>query len=322
MQTNTQDCVVTEQLSKSYGGVRSLINCSIRVPEGCVFGLLGPNGAGKSTFIRTLLGFLKPTSGRATVCGFDSEHQSIDVRRQVSYLPGDARLYRTYRGKHILQLFAELHPMGSLRCSLEIAKRLNLDLSRRVAFMSTGMRQKLAIAVVLGCRTPLLILDEPTANLDPDVRREVLEIVCESRNRGQTVLLSSHVFSDIDKSCDRVGILRGGKVVAVHRIEADSKTHVARMAVAGEISRYDLDAISMQSFVSHVDLNSVQATRRLAIHLEGNADNWISWLSKLVDEHGGLGELTIEKTGIQAVYDQVVCNGMLPAKSESTETPS
>ncbi|MCA9134452.1 MAG: ATP-binding cassette domain-containing protein, partial [Planctomycetales bacterium] len=134
--------VETEGLGKAYGPVASLVDCDLHVPPGEVFGLLGPNGAGKTTLLRTLLGFLTPTAGRAWVGGYEVGRQSVDVRRYCSYLPGDARLYRGLRGRGLLEMFSGLHPHGSLANSLDVAQRFDLDLSRRVLFMSTGMRQK------------------------------------------------------------------------------------------------------------------------------------------------------------------------------------
>ena len=205
-----QAMVRTCRLSKSYGNFTALSDCSLEVSPGEIFGLLGPNGAGKTTLIRALLGHLHPTSGKSLVAGFDPQVDPVAVRRHVAYLPGDARLPRHMNGKGVLEFFAEIHPSGELSRSLAVAEALELDLSRRVAFMSTGMRQKLALAVVFGPRTPILILDEPTANLDPTVRGQVLEEVLAAGRDGRTVMLSSHVLSEIEQTCVRVAFLRRG----------------------------------------------------------------------------------------------------------------
>ena len=145
------------KLSKHYREVKSLQDCSFDVAPGTVFGLLGPNGAGKTTLIRTLLGFVKPTAGKATIGGFDIAQESLKVRSITSYLPGDARLYRGMTGRSVIRLFSGLHPLGNMDNALTIAKRLDLDISRRVMFMSTGMRQKLALSIVMGCEAPVLM---------------------------------------------------------------------------------------------------------------------------------------------------------------------
>ena len=205
--------ISASNLSKCYGDFTALDQLSLKVSGQKILGLLGPNGAGKSTFIRLLLGAIRPSSGQASIYGLDCYGDRESVHEKVSYLPGDARLYRRMRGREVLDFFASLRGQKNAGRSTELAKRLDLDLSRRVAAMSTGMRQKLAIATTLSAGTPVLILDEPTANLDPTVRNEVLQIVHEARDDGATVLFSSHVLSEIEDLCDRVVILRKGQKV-------------------------------------------------------------------------------------------------------------
>ncbi len=141
--------VETHSLTKSFGAVHALRECSLQVERGEVFGLLGPNGAGKTTLIRLLMGYLRPTSGLAKIGGLDCDHESLSVRRMTAYLPGDARLFRAMRGREVLELFASTRPGGDVQRYQAVADRLELDLSRRVGFMSTGMRQKLALAVTM-----------------------------------------------------------------------------------------------------------------------------------------------------------------------------
>ncbi|MEZ6136211.1 MAG: ABC transporter ATP-binding protein [Pirellulaceae bacterium] len=288
--------IETHGLSKSYAGFHSLVDCNLQVPEGVVFGLLGPNGAGKTTLIRVLLGFIRPTAGHATICGFDVERQSLQVRRQVSYLPADARLYRSMRGKDVLELFAGLHHCGDLALSHRVADRLELDTARRVMFMSTGMRQKLAIAIALGCRAPLTVLDEPTANLDPNVRSEVLQLIAEVRQRGQAVVLSSHIFSDIDEACDQVAILRNGRLVVEQDMHALQQTHIVtiqRLPTAPNAqTRAEFTSVNFVSFVE-----SSETQQRL--HLVGPPESWLSWLASQ-----SLPVIRIEKAGVRAVYDR------------------
>ncbi len=165
--------VETVGLSKRFGNFDALADLNLTIPAGSIFGLLGPNGAGKTTFIRTMLGFLFPTGGHARVFGHDPAIDPVGVRQLVSYLPAEARLPREMRGHSVLKFFAQMQRQGDLARSLQVADRLGLDLKRMVSFMSTGMRQKLAIAAVLGSHAPLVILDEPTANLDVSASRSV-----------------------------------------------------------------------------------------------------------------------------------------------------
>ena len=186
--------VRSQSLSKRYGRLAALHDCSFDVARGEILGLLGPNGAGKTTLLRLLTGYLKPTAGRATIDGLDCYRQSVEVHKRLAYLPGDARLFRNLNGRQTLDFFARLRTTATLTRALQLAERLQLDLTRRVRQMSTGMRQKLALAIALTPDVPLVILDEPTANLDPTVRRDVIELIREARAHGKTVVFSSAVL--------------------------------------------------------------------------------------------------------------------------------
>jgi ABC-2 type transport system ATP-binding protein len=281
-------------LSKIYRSVGALVECDLAIEKGKVFGLLGPNGAGKTTLLRTLLGFLRPTRGFAKLMGFDCATESVQVRQQVSYLPGEARLYRAMRGRDVLELFSGLQHHGSLAKSLEIANRLELDLSRRVMFMSTGMRQKLAISIVLGSDAPVVILDEPTANLDPTVRSEVVTLVREIHNGERTILLSSHIFSDIEGTCDEVAILKQGRVVGTADLHQLRQIHIVRgrISSAANIASADLKS---QSFV---EFSRTQGTQ-LELQLSGSPKQWLGWLSTF-----GLEDMTIDNAGVRALYER------------------
>lgn len=292
----TDPLVQTDRLSKRYGDFDALTNCTVRVGRGDIFGLLGPNGAGKTTLIRLLLGYLRPTSGRCTVAGVSPTDDGVAVRRQVAYLPGEARLPRHMRGHGVLRFFADIHPGGDLRRSQNVADQLDLDLSRRVAFMSTGMRQKLALAVVMGLQTPLLILDEPTANLDPSVRRVVLDLVREARDQGRTVVFSSHVLSEIEDTCDRVAFLRKGELAHTlqirdlyqrHRITANQPQ--ASIAIPGELQ----DRVQVAT--------RLHGERRLVeMDTAGDLASLLPWVNSL-----GLEQIRIEPLGLWAVYDSI-----------------
>ena len=189
--------VHTDQLTKRYGAFTALDTFSLDVPAGEIFGLLGPNGAGKTTLLRLLLGYITPTSGTASVLGFDSVRQSLEVKTRTAYLPGEARLFRRMNGHRVLDFFAALRPGCRREVAAGVARRLDLDCSRQVARMSTGMRQKLALAVVLAMETPLMILDEPTANLDPTARAEVLAEQLAKSGRPVTPELEAQIKEEV-----------------------------------------------------------------------------------------------------------------------------
>lgn len=298
--------VACNRLCKRYGDFDALKDCSLSVRQGDVFGLLGPNGAGKTTLIRSLLGFLQTTGGNATVCGHDPQTNSVDVRRQVAYLPGDARLPRHLRGEGVLKFFAEIHPLGNWKRSREIAEALELDTRRRVGMMSTGMRQKLALAVVLAPMTPLLILDEPTANLDPTVRATVLDFVRQANRDGRTVMFSSHVLSEIEETCNHVAFLRRGVLAR----ELEMSDLFQRHRVLAEIPSERADLGAVQASVPDAFSDSIEVSiqnekvnngfQSICLNTAGDLSPMLPWIASLE-----LRGMRIEPLGLRAVYDSV-----------------
>jgi ABC-2 type transport system ATP-binding protein len=208
--------IVTDGLSKHYGPVAALNDLTMEVRKGEVFGLLGPNGSGKTTTIRLLLGMIRPTAGRASVAGHDCWSDSLSVREMVSYLPGELRLYGGMTGLGTLEFLSDLRGGQGFERAVAIAEKiLALDLKRRVRTYSTGMKQKLAIAQAFADPVEILILDEPTSALDPSARNDVLGLVAEARSKGQTVIFSGHVLSEVEQVSDRVAIMRRGYLLHV-----------------------------------------------------------------------------------------------------------
>src|SRR5437868_9069719 len=202
----------TDNLTKDYGTFRALDALNLTVAPGEAFGLLGPNGSGKTTALRLLLGFLKPTSGTAAIGGHDSWHDSVAARRQVAYLPGELRLYENMTGRQIVRFLCDLRGQPVAGDLDDLARRFDIDLGRPLAQLSSGMKRKVALLQVLVTQAPLLIMDEPTNALDPNMRDELLRQVRRARDRGQAVLFSSHVLGEVEQVCDRVGILRAGRL--------------------------------------------------------------------------------------------------------------
>jgi ABC-2 type transport system ATP-binding protein len=208
----------TEHLTKDYNGFRALDDLNLTVAPGEAFGLLGPNGSGKSTALRLILGFLKPTSGRALIAGHDCWRSGVAARRQVAYLPGELRLYENMTGRQLINFLARLRG-EPVKADIELlARRLDIELDKPIVQLSSGMKRKVALIQVLAPHTPLLILDEPTNTLDPTMRDELLAQLRQARDRGQAVLFSSHVLNEVEQVCDRVGILQDGKLVHVQKM--------------------------------------------------------------------------------------------------------
>ena len=205
----------TEDFTKTYGKNRGIKNVNLIVNEGEVFGFLGPNGAGKTTTIRTLLGFMKPSGGKAEVFGMDIRKDSVAIRSMVGNLPGEFTLEDRMTGEQLLRFFARLRGVKSLDHAYELAGRIDADLKRPMRRLSRGNKQKIGLIQAMFHRPPLLVLDEPTGGLDPLVQEEFLRMVDEVRAEGRTVFSSSHNLAEVERICDRVGIIREGELVTV-----------------------------------------------------------------------------------------------------------
>jgi ABC-2 type transport system ATP-binding protein len=209
----------TEQLTRRYRRRRGIEALNLVVPEGSRFGFLGPNGAGKTTTIRVLLGFLRPTSGNARILDRDCWRQSTSIKADVGYLPGDLRLYSWMNGERALAIFGAARRLDLKREGHELAQRFGLDLSVKVRQMSRGMRQKLGLILALAHRPRLLVLDEPSSALDPLMQEALREHLQDLARQGHTIFFSSHSLDEIERLCDRVAIVRDGRLVADETLE-------------------------------------------------------------------------------------------------------
>jgi len=228
--------LATKELTKAYGGFLALRQLSLEVHQGEVFGLLGPNGSGKTTTIRLLLGLLHPTSGQATIFGLDCWRQSLQVRRLVSYLPGELRMYGSMSGLTLLRFLSDLREGDGLDRAVALAEQvMELNLRKKVRTYSTGMKQKLALALAFSDPVDVLILDEPTSGLDPSARGVVLRLVREARRLGQTVIFSGHVLSEVEAVSDRVAILRRGRLMHIEDMHARRSLRMLLIKFAGQV---------------------------------------------------------------------------------------
>jgi ABC-2 type transport system ATP-binding protein len=205
----------TEGLTKRYGSFTALDKLNLTVHKGEVLGYLGPNGAGKTTTIRLLLGLIKSTSGVAEIFGMDAQRFKVEVHKHVSYVPGEATLWPSLTGMETLHLLAKVHGETDEKYRDELITRFQFEPHKKVRAYSKGNRQKITIIAAFAARPDLLILDEPTSGLDPLMEQAFRETVLEAKAAGQTVFLSSHILDEVEALCDRVGILRAGKLVEV-----------------------------------------------------------------------------------------------------------
>ena len=226
----------TEKLTKAYGSHRGIIDVDLEVTEGEAFGFLGPNGAGKTTTIRTLLDHIRPTSGRATLFGIETTVDPVGIHRRIGYLPGEFALYDKLTGGQTIEYFANLRGGVDATYQKQLLQRLDLDPSRKFKEYSKGNKQKVGLVVALQHRPDLLMLDEPTSGLDPLVQQTFYELIREAKAEGRTIFLSSHILSEVEKTCDRVAIIRDGRLVKVDRTEAlrDLAHHEVELRFAGD----------------------------------------------------------------------------------------
>jgi ABC-2 type transport system ATP-binding protein len=263
------DVVVAEKLTKSYGRrrERGVVDLEFAVPPGQVFGYLGPNGAGKTTTIRTMLDMIRPTAGRVTVFGLDTRRDVLEIHRRTGYLPGEMSLYDGLTASEYLSFFAALRGGVDDAYATALVERLGLEPNVKIRSLSHGNRQKVGLVQAFMHRPELLVLDEPTQGLDPLVQREFYRMVGEVRAEGRTVFLSSHVMPEVERLCDRVGIIREGRLIAIDDIE-ELKARAVR-----EIEIQFSEAVPPEEFSRLPNVGNVEAQGNLIrLTVDGSVD--------------------------------------------------
>ncbi len=279
-------------LTRLYKNGRGVNNIDLAVPQGSVFGFLGPNGAGKTTLIRTVLGFLKPQAGQASVLGLDAVTRSREVRRRVGYLPSDPALYEFLSGRDNLEFALRMRGVKDRIRMQTLADRLEIDLTRRVKSLSRGNKQKVAIIAALAHDPDLIILDEPTSGLDPLVQETFLDLIRQERQRGKTVFMSSHIMSEVEAVCDQVGVIKDGRIVAFDTVANLKKQRVkyVQTEFAGEVPN-----LRMVAGVTDWQVEG----RRARFTMNGSLDTLVAELSK-----GALVDLTVTDPPLEEVFRQ------------------
>ena len=276
MLTNRHPVIELENLTKHYGDIVGIQDLSLEVNDGEVFGLLGPNGAGKTTTIRLILDFIRPTSGNASVFGLSPRSDGLAIRHRVGYLPGDFVTYNHMTGATVTDYFTHLRQAEPVKLEA-LCERFKLDLSRKIGELSKGNKQKIGLVQAFMNDPDLLILDEPTAGLDPLLQHEFQGMLREEKEQGKTIFMSSHVMSEVEATCDRVGIIRDGELVTL-----DTISHLT------ELSLWTVEITFAESVSEHIfdDLqgvdvsSSVDRTFTLSVSGDGSMDSVIKTVSK------------------------------------------
>jgi ABC-2 type transport system ATP-binding protein len=289
----------TEGLSKRYGTVDALKDLDLQVDQGEVLGYLGPNGAGKTTTIRLLLRLVQPTSGKAEIFGLDCQSQPVEAHRRLAYVPGEANLWPSLTGAETLDLLGRIQGRTDPAYRDQLIERFQLDPSKKVRAYSKGNRQKLILIAAFMARPDLLVLDEPTSGLDPLMEQAFRACVYEAENKGQTVFLSSHILSEVEALCQRVGILRAGQLVEMGTL--DEMRHLSALSVEARLRRPASDVaaeVARLPGVKAVDADS----NRLRCQVEGSIEPLLKVLvpagvEKLISREPSLEELFLAHYG-------------------------
>jgi ABC-2 type transport system ATP-binding protein len=292
-----ETAILAEGLAKRFGDFRALAGLDLAVSRGEVLGYLGPNGAGKTTTIRLLLGMLRPTSGRAEIFGLDAQRDTLAAHRRLAYVGGETSLWPSLTGAETLHLLGRVQGRADPAYRDELIERFALDPSKKVRSYSKGNRQKLALIAGLASRADLLLLDEPTSGLDPLMEREFRRCVLEARAAGQTVFLSSHILSEVEALCDRVAILRGGRLVEAGTL-ADLR-HLSALSVEATFTCAPPD-LSLVPGVSDVEVDG----NRVRLQVHGSVEPLLQRLTavcvtQLLSREPSLEELFLAQYGAE-----------------------
>ena len=283
--------IETQSLTRNYGPRRGIESISFAVPQGSLYGFLGPNGAGKTTTIRVMVGLLRPSAGSARILGLDCWRDTRAIKAEVGYMPGDVRLHAWMDGTQALRIWGEIRRRELRAYGRELAERFDLDLSVKVRNMSRGMRQKLGLILALAHKPQLLILDEPTVTLDPLMQTAVHTLLREMAAAGHTVFFSSHTLSEVDQLCDRVAMIRDGRLVADELLDSLRKRAGHQVTIRWR----DLVAASVEP------PEFLNVERRSGVTwsgmLKGRVDRLVRWLGDRP-----IDDLSIERPDLETLF--------------------
>lgn len=279
--------IETKKLTKSYGKSRGITDVDLTINEGEIFGFIGPNGAGKSTTIRTLLSLITKTSGEATIFGKDCHTDRVELLKDIGYLPSEVFYYDNMKAIDLLKYSASFYNKDCTSKILELAKRLELDLNKKIEDMSLGNKKKVGIIQGLLHSPKLIILDEPTSGLDPLIQKKFFDIIKEENEKGATILFSSHILSEVQKICDRFAIIKDGKIISTQKM-SDLQDNAYKKVIL--TTKTKVDAIAIEG-INQVEING----NTVSFMYKGDCNQLLQECNKFELLNIEIGEPTLEE---------------------------
>jgi len=263
-----------QNLTRDYGDNKGIFNLSLDIPQGEVFGFLGPNGAGKTTTIRHLMGFLRAKQGMATIDGLDCFDDAAEIQRRVGYIPGEMTLFDDMTGNEYLAFIAKYRNDYNPKYIIHLLKAFDVNPNGKIKKMSKGMKQKIGIVAAFMHNPNILILDEPTSGLDPLMQSQFIELILEEKKKGKTILMSSHMFEEVEKTADRIGIIKQGKLVTVDTVENIKSTQTKKYIINFE------NAEDVNNFLSEPFETKNLGENKVEVAIQNNLQDLIASLAK------------------------------------------
>jgi len=279
------------ELTKDYGNGKGIFNVNIELKEGEVFGFLGPNGAGKTTTIRNLLGFISPDSGSCSILEMDCFKDAAKIQEHLGYLAGEIAFLEDLKGRQLIDFIAAMKGVKDTTRIEELIEMFELDPRGKVKKMSKGMKQKIAIITAFMTNPEVIILDEPTSGLDPLMQNRFIDLILEEKKKGRTIFMSSHIFEEIERTCDRTAIIRDGKIVAIENMESLAKKRSKIYSITLNNIK-ELEAIKLENF-DIVDIDGFQ----VSIKIKNNLNEFLHKLTKYE-----IKDLDIKKQSLEEIF--------------------
>lgn len=263
-----------KNLTKDYGNKKGIFNVNLSVKSGEVFGFLGPNGAGKTTTIRNLMGFIHPDKGSCLIKGIDCSRESYKIQDNLGYLPGEIAFMDDMTGIEFIKFIADMKGLKDFSRANELIKNFELDTKGKIKKMSKGMKQKIGIVCAFMSNPDILILDEPTSGLDPLMQNKFVDLILSEKEKGKTIFMSSHIFDEVEKTCDRTAIIKDGNVVAVENMKTLSnskhKSYVITFINDGEAKEFSKEKFNIKELIGNI----------VTVEVKGDINPFIEALSK------------------------------------------